>query len=211
MDAQITYRKAAEITINQHYADFPMQNANLSTRHVAELWATKVAKYAKISAFENSNDGSIAFANDQFISVYNNRPLLTDEVTNEKYIKMPATPAGLPGNREIVQVSFTGCPGCHVVPMRNKDDFTESLLPPVPFALYKIENGNIVFRNLPKLVTNANAPVNVKMVGAVPGDTLLDSVLNCPKDVEDAIRNELLIELAQLYKVPVEKVNTTSV
>lgn len=211
MDAQITYRKAAEITINQHYASFPMENASLTTRHVAELWAAKVAKYAKISAFENSNDGSIAYANDQFISVYNNRPLLTDEVTNDKYIKMPATPVGLPGNREIVQVSFTGCPGCHVVPMRNKDDFTESLLPPVPFALYKIENGNIVFRNLPKLVTNANAPVNVKMVGAVPGDTLLDSVLNVPKDVEDAIRNDLLIELAQLYKVPVEKVNTTSV
>lgn len=205
-----TYRKISEIIINQHYGDFPMQNANLTTRHVAELVATKVAKYAKQSAFENSNDGSIAFANDQFISVYNNQPLLTDAVTNEKYIKMPATPAGLPGNREVVQVSFVGCPGCHVVPMRNKDDFFESLLTPVPFSLYKIENGNIVFRNLPVLVTNANAPVNIKMVGAVPGNLLLDSVLNIPKDVEDEIRNELLVELAALYKVPQNNINNSA-
>lgn len=206
---QTSYRKAAEITINQHYNGFPTPNASITTKHVAELWATKVAKYAKISAFQNSNAGETTYANDQFISVFRNRPLLTDDVTSEKYIVMPATPAGLPNNQEVVQVSFVGCPGVHVIPMKNKDDFAESILDPIPFVLYKIENGNIVFRNLPKLVTNISAPVNVKMIGAVPGETLLDSVLNIPKDVEDAIRGEVLQELAQLYNVPPKTIQTS--
>lgn len=207
--AQVTYRKFSEIVLNEHYNGATMPDVPLTLRHIAELTATKVAKYAKKSAFENSNQGETTYANDQFISVFKNQPLLTDEVTNEKYIVMPATPAGLPNNQEIAQVSFVGCSGCHVVPMKNKDDFTESLLPPIPFILYKIESGNIVFRNLPKLVTNGNAPVNVKMIGAVPGETLLDSVLNVPKDVEDDIRLELLAELAQLYKVKPQNINNT--
>jgi hypothetical protein len=136
---------------------------------------------------------------------------LTDTVTNEKYVKLPATPAGLPKNREIVQVSFKGCPSCYIIPMSNKDAFVESILDPLPFALYKVENGNLVFQNLPKLVTNSNAPVNIKMVGAVEGPTLLDSVLNIPKDLEDIIRNEILAELSPLYKVPEEKINTVNV
>jgi len=207
--AQTTYKKLSEIILNQHYNGFPAPDAPITLRHIAELVATKVAKYAKISAFGNSNAGEATYANDQFISVFYNQPLLTDAVTSEKYIVMPATPAGLPNGREIAQVSFVGCPSCHVVPMANKDDFIESLLPQVPFALYKVENGNIVFRNLPKLVTNSDAPVNVKMVGAVPGDTLLDSVLNLPKDVENDIRNEVILELNPLYAVKPQNIDNT--
>lgn len=202
-----TYRRAAQITLNQHYNGTPMPDSPITLRHIAELWATKVAKYAKISAFQNSNNGDATFASDQFISTFYNLPLLTDATTKDKYVVMPATPAGLPNGQEVAQVSFVGCPSCRVIPCKNKDSFFESLLPTPPFPMYKIEDGNIVFMNLPKLV--ANAPVNLKLVGAVPGETLLDSVLNVPRDVEDSIRLEVLQELAALYAVkPQTNVNT---
>jgi hypothetical protein len=47
-----TYRFLSETIINQHYGSFPMEGADISQKHVAELIATKIAKYAKISAFE---------------------------------------------------------------------------------------------------------------------------------------------------------------
>lgn len=204
-----TYRRLSQIILNEHYNGVANPDAPLTLRHIAEIIATKVAKYAKVSAFENSNMGEATFANDQFISVFKNISLLTDDVTDEKYITLPATPAGLPRNQEIVHVAFQGCPQCHVVPCLNKDSFFESLLPKVPFSMYIVQDGKLVFKNLPKLVTNSNAPVMVKMVGAVPGDTLLDSQLNIPKDVESSIRMEVLGELAQLYKVkPQTNVNT---
>jgi hypothetical protein len=70
---------------------------------------------------------------------------------------------------------------------------------PTGIVLYKVENGNIVFINLPKII---NSPVNMKLVGAVPpGTTILDSVLNIPKDVEDDIFSSMLQELAIDYKI----------
>lgn len=198
--AQTTYRKLAEIIINQHYSGFPAPSATITTKHVAELIAMKVAKYARASAISNSNAGETFYANDQFISTFYNQSLLTDDVTGDKYIVMPATPASLPNNQEIVQVSFVGCPNYHVIPMKNKDDFAQGLLPALPSSmiLYKVENGRIVFKNMPKLL---NAPVNIKEVGAIPGATLLDSVLNIPKETEDQIMLDILTELNPNYNI----------
>lgn len=195
-----TYRKLSQLIIDAHYNGVPLPEAAITQRFVAERIATKVAKYATISAFGNSKQGETTYSNDQFISTFYNQPLLTDAVTADKYIVLPATPAGLPNNREIVQVSFTGSPNVHVIPMQSKDDFMESLLPDISgdMVLYRLENGNLVFRKLPAII---NSPVNVKMVGAVPGATLLDSVLNIPKEVEDAIMLEVLNELVNNYKV----------
>jgi len=196
-----TYRKLSEFILNQHYDGFPQPEHAITQRHIAERIAMKIAKYAKINAFESGQSGDTAYANDQFVSVFYSLPLLTDSVTSEKYIDLPAMPAGLPKNTEIVQVSFTGSPNAQVIPMQQKDAFMESLLPPLPpsLVLYKIENGNIVFPNLPKII---NSPVNLKMIGTVPGDMLLDSILNIPKDYEDDIVLTILQELAQEYGNP---------
>lgn len=199
---QNTYRRFAQTIIDAHYPGGPLPEAAVTQRYVAERIATKVAKMAVKSAFTNSNALEVTYANDQFISVYYNCPLLTDSVTGDRYAVMPATPAGLPKGREIAQVSFAGSPGLFVVPEDNKDDFIESQLPPLPsnIILFKVENGNIVF---PRLSAIINSPVNMKLVGAVPpGTTILDSVLNIPKDVEDQILLEILNELAMDYKIP---------
>lgn len=209
MSVATTYRKISEIILNQHYGGFPLPSASITVKHIAELVAIKLAKYAKINAFGNSNAGEYTFANDQFISVYYNQALLVDAVTDEKYIVMPATPAGLPNQREIVQISFVGCPDKHVIPMSSKDDFAQGLLPSLPSSmiLYKIQSNNIVFKNVPKLL---NAPVNVKMVGAISGPTLLDSILNCPKDVEDQIINDILLELNPNYQIKQQNTNANT-
>lgn len=209
--AQTTYRKLSEIILNQHYGAMPTPTVGITIKHIAEIVAMKVAKFAKMNAFGNSNDGEFSFSDDQFISVYYNLPLLTNEVTLAKYFVIPATPTSLPANREIVQVSLVGCPDTHIIPMKNKDDFTESLLPPLPncMVLYKIEDGKIVFKYLPPLVyANADAAANVKLVGAISGPTLLDSVLNIPKDVEDQIMQDTLLELNPNYNIKQQNIDS---
>lgn len=206
--AQTSYRKLAEFIQTSHYNGFALPEAPITIRHIAERIAVKVAKFAKVSAFGNSNAGETTFSNDQFISVFYSLPLLIDSTTSDKYVVMPATPAGLPNNQEIVQVSFTGSPNAHVIPMKNKDDFAQGFLPKLPssIVLYKIEDGNIVFKDLPPII---NSPVNVKMIGAISGATLLDSVLNISKDVEDLIVTEILQELLPTYSVKPQNIHVS--
>lgn len=202
-----TYRFLSEFILNQHYAGMPTPEHAITQRHIAERIAVKVAKFAKVNAFENSNAGDTTFANDQFVSVFYNKPLLTNELTGDKYFILPATPSGLPKNTEITQISFSGSPNVHVIPCLQKDTFMESLMPPLPpsIVLYKIETGNAVFINLPAII---NSPVNVKMVGSISGATLLDSELNVPKDTEDAIVTEILQELSAEYNIPIKTKET---
>lgn len=206
--AQSTYQFLSEFIINAHYGSFPTPEKPITQRFVAQRIAQKVAKYAKLSAFGSSNSGEVTYANDQFISAFYNQALLTDSVTHDKYVVMPATPAGLPNGREIAQVSFTGYPNVWCIQMQNRSDFIESGLPTLPSAdgiqLFKIENGNVVFKKLPSII---NSPVNLKLVGAVmTGDALLASLLNCPKDIEDSIVVEILNELAMDYKIPINNI-----
>lgn len=206
---QKTYREFSEIVIKAHYIDFPSPEQAITTRFVAERAAMKVAKAAFKSAYGNSNSGESFYANDQFISVFYSCPLLTNAVTQDKYVVMPATPAGLANGREIAQVSFTGNPNVWCVQMQNRSDFVESGLPPITdpsIQLFKIEDGNIVFKALPPIITS---PVNVKLVGAVPpGTTILDSFMNVPKDVQDDIMLEILQELSVDYKIKPQTLNT---
>ena len=207
--AQTTYRQFSEEIRKAHYVAFPTPENAVSQRFIAERIAMLVARAAVKSAFGNSNLAEATYANDQFISVFKNCPLLTDADTKDKYVVMPATPAGLPNGREIAQVSFSGFPNVWCVQMQNRSDFVESGLPPLPsdIQLFKIEDGKVVFRDLPSII---NSPVNMKLVGAVPpGTTLLDSVLNIPKDVEADIFSEILNELAQDYKIPIQTVKTS--
>lgn len=205
---QTTYRKISQEIIDAHYGDKPVPEAGITQRFIAEWVAMLVAKAAVKSAFTNSNALECTYANDQFISVYYNCPLLTDAVTGDRYAVMPATPAGLPKGREIAQISFVGAPWLFVVPEDNKDEFIESQLPALPsnIILFKVENGNIVFPRLSKII---NSPINMKLVGAVPpGTTILDSVLNIPKDVEADIRSEILNGLAVNYKILPQTIET---
>jgi hypothetical protein len=204
-----TFKQLSEFIQTQHYNGHASPDAEITQPHIAQRIAVKLAKMAKISAFENSNQGETTYASDQFITPFYNLALLTNSATGEKYCVLPATPVGLPKGTEFTQVSFTGAPNVHVIPMSQKDDFVESILPPLPskIVLYKIENGNIVFRSLPAII---NSPVNVKMIGAISGATLMSSVLNCPKDFEDRIVTEILQELAQEYGVPPNKIQSNS-
>lgn len=201
-----TYRQFSEIIQTEHYGGMASPDAEITQRHIAQLIATKIAKYATISAFKNGNAGDTAYADDQFVSVFYNLQLLTDGNTLDKYITLPATPAGLPKNSEIVQVSFAGSPMTQVIPCLQKDTFMEQFYKPVPssFVLYRIENGRIVFVNLPGII---NSPVNIKMIGSitVSGD-FMDAILNLPKDLEDSIRLEILSELQPLKGVQPPKV-----
>jgi len=204
-----TYRQLSQEIIDAHYNGMPQPEAPITQRMVAERIAMLVAKAAVKSAYGNSNLAEATYSNDQFISVFNNCQLLTDSSTGNKYVVMPATPAGLPNGREIAQVSFTGNPNVWCVPESNRYAFISSGLPPIPTSdgiqKFKVESGNIVFENLPAIITSN---VNLKLVGAVPpGTTILDSNLNGPKDVEDDITLTILQQLAMEYRVQPENIN----
>ena len=201
-----TYRKLSEIILNQYLKGIASDDASYSLRHVAEMVAMEVAFFARKNAFENSNAGSATYANDQFISVWNNLPLLIDEATHERYVDLPATPTSLPNNQEIQTVTFTACPKCHVVPMQNKDRFAQSFLPQIPNCiLYFIEDSKIKFDGIGKLATGDI--VSVKMIGSVPGNSLLDSVLNVPKDVESSILDKVLSRMNMERNVQQDQLN----
>lgn len=207
MSNQITYRKFSQIVLDAHYDGFGLPEAPISERFIAERSAMKVAKWAALSAFANSKEGNVTYSNDQFISVFYNCPLLTNATTGDKYSVLPATPAGLPNGREIEQISFTGSPNTQVIPCQNRMAFVERFLPPLPqdIVLYKIEDGNVVFMDLPSIITSN---VNMKLIGAVPpGTTILDSAMNVPKDVQDGIFLELLNELTLEYRVEPKNLN----
>ena len=201
-----TYGQLSELIQTEHYGGMASPSAEITQPFIAQLIATKIAKYATISAYKNGNSGDTAYADDQFVSVYYNLTLNTDSTTSDKYVTLPATPAGLPKNSEIVQVSFTGSPNVQVVPCLQKDTFMEQFFAPLPstFILYKIENGRIVFINLPAII---NSNVNIKMIGAISstGD-IMSAILNVDKATEDAIRMEILQELAPLKGVQPPKV-----
>lgn len=203
-----TYRKLAQEIIDAHYGGFSVPEAGITQRFVAERIAMLVAKAATKSAFANSNAGEVTYSDDQFISTYYNLALLTDSDTKDKYVTMPATPAGLPNGREIAQVSFYGAPNVWIVPMSNRMGFVETMLPPLPndIVLFRVENGRIVFQDLPGII---NSTVNLKLVGAIPpGTTILDSLLNIPKDFEDDIFSAVLNELAMDYKIQPQTLST---
>lgn len=200
-----TYRKLSEIILKNYYAGGVSDDANISQRTVAEMIAMEVAYAAKKNAFENSNAGEVTYASDQFISVYNNLPLLTDSATQEKYVTLPATPVGLPNGQEIAQVSFMAAPSAHIVPMRGHSEFSQGLLPDIKgFYTYTVESNKIVFKRLNGLITGN---VRLKLVGAVEGASLLDSNLNVPKDVESDILDRVLAKLMPQHSIKRDVLN----
>ncbi len=200
-----TYGKLSEMILTAYYKDVPNDNSNYTLRFIAEQVAQLVASMAKNDAIEQSKLGEATFANDQFITTYFGLPLLSN-VNSDKYIVMPNTPAGLPQGREIAYVGFSGNKKSQVFPMRNKDRFMQQLTPtPKWMILCYVENGNIVFDNIPGNITG---PVDVKLVGSVPsGSNLLDLPLNLPKSSEDYIMDKVLIRLNQVRGVLVDNSN----
>lgn len=206
--AQMTYQEFSERIINAHYDNFALPESTITPRFIADRIAAKVAKAAVKNAYQNSNAAEATYSNDQFIVVFNNCPLLTDPDTGNKYSVMPGTPAGLPVGREIAQISFYGFPNVWCVPISNRYSFISSGLPALPGGVqtFKIENGNVVFENLPAII---DSPVNMKLVGAVlAGDAILTQQLNVPKDVQDDIFTSILGELAMEYKVQINNIST---
>lgn len=201
---QRTYSYLSELIRTAYYKKYPNDNSNYTERHIAEMIASEVALAAKMDAYEQSRLGESTFSNDQFITTYFGLTLSTGENGN-KYVAMPNTPAGLPQGREIAYVGFSGNNSVQVFPMRNKDRFMQSFAKtPKWMALYYVENGNIVFQNLPPLLTSS---VDLKLVGAVPAGELVNQVLNIPKEMEALIFDKIMLKLNSIRQVLPDEVN----
>ncbi len=188
-----TYKKLAEIIRDSYYKQIPNDEASYSVRFFAELVAAEYAKSAWESAIGNSNLGEATFANDQFISTYKNLPLLIDATTQQKYVTIPASIAGLPNNHELAWVTFVSHPKRQIVPMRSKDVFAQQLIgDPKCFDLCSIEGKKLIFHYISPL---ASGPVNMGLVGSVPDGNLMEAVLDISKDAEANIRRNILRDL----------------
>lgn len=201
-----TYKRLAQFIRDTYYKGAPNDEASYSLRFFAEMIAGELAKSAVESAWNNGKAGEPTFANDQMTTQYYNLPLLEDALTKEKYVKLPAAPAGLPGGREVAQVTFVSCPKADVVVIGLKDLFSQRLIgDPLCFDICYVKDGKLYFEYLSPL---AEGPVNMVLIGAVPtGDNFLDAELHISKDMEVDIKDRILAKLNPAMRVQQDKVN----
>lgn len=199
-----TVGKLAEEIITEYYKQVKSDNSNYTLRHVAEQVATEIANQAWQNAVQQDKLGESVYANDMFITPFFGLTLLTD-VNGNKYVPMPQTPAGLPQQREVAFVGFTGNKKTRVYPIRNKDRFMQQLQPtPRWMVMYYVEGNNIVFDNISDLITG---PVDIKLVGAVGNGQLVDMPINAPKNVQSMIFDKILSRMLPMRNVLPDNVN----
>lgn len=201
-----TYLRLAQFIRDTYYKGQPNDEAGYSVRFFAEMIAGELAKIAVESAWANSKMGEPAFASDQMTTPYYNLPLLHDNMTNRKYVTMPAAPAGLPGGREVAQVTFVSCPTTDVVVIPFKDLFSQRMIgDPKCFDIAYQMGGKLWFEYLSPL---AEGPVNMVLVGAVPtGDDFLNAELHLSKDQEVDIKDRIIQKLTPAMRVQQDTLN----
>lgn len=200
-----TIGKLSEQILTQYYKQVKNDNSNYTLRHIAEQVATEIAIQAWSNAIEQDKLGESVYANDMFITPFFGLTLATDTNGN-KYVAMPNTPAGLPQQREVAYVGFTGNKKTQVFPIRNKDRFMQQMQPtPNWMIMYYVEGNNIVFDNISPLVTG---PVDIKLVGAIPaGSNLVDLPINAPKNIQSMIFDKILSRMLPVRNVLPDNIN----
>jgi hypothetical protein len=131
-----------------------------------------------------------------------------DSLLKQNYSVLPAIPAALPNNQEIVNITPLGIQGRRrqIVLMKNKDKFMQDMLPAVRgFILAYIENGKLYYDNIQEYMFNS---VNITMIGAISstGD-LLSANLNVPKSVESEIIGKIFQLLRASKGLPQDVMN----
>jgi hypothetical protein len=79
-----TYKKISEQIRTLIGNGIVSDDFRFSLRYIAEIVAQEVAFEARKDAFESSNMGETTFANDAFISTFNNVAVLYDSVLKQK-------------------------------------------------------------------------------------------------------------------------------
>ena len=191
--AVTTYGYISEQILTTYYKGIRNDDSQYSLRHIASMVAQEVAVMARKNAFENSNNGDVTYMNDTFITTYKNLSVLTDNVSNEKYCDLPATPTALPNNQEIVAVSLNTKTNKQFIPIKNKDRFMQAFLRPIKGIVYfYAENGRLYFDNPENFQFTK---ITLKMAGALPSGNILDAPLNIPKNYESEIIDRVLSRL----------------
>lgn len=197
--AVTTYGYISEQILTTYYKGIRNDDSQYSLRHIASMVAQEVAVMARKNAFENSSNGDVTYMNDTFITTYKNLSVLTDNVSNEKYCDLPATPVALPGNQEIVAVSLNTRTNKQFIPIKNKDRFMQAFLRPIKGIVYfYAENGRLYFDNPENFQFTK---ITLKMAGALPSGNILDAPLNIPKNYESEIIDKVLNRLLTMSRL----------
>lgn len=197
--AVTTYGYISEQILTTYYKGIRNDDSQYSLRHIASMVAQEVAVMARKNAFENSSNGDVTYINDTFITTYKNLSVLTDNVSNEKYCDLPATPVALPGNQEIVAVSLNTRTNKQFIPIKNKDRFMQAFLRPIKGIVYfYAENGRLYFDNPENFQFTK---ITLKMAGALPSGNILDASLNIPKNYESEIIDKVLNRLLTMSRL----------
>lgn len=197
--AVTTYGYISEQILTTYYKGIRNDDSQYSLRHIASMVAQEVAVMARKNAFENSNNGDVTYMNDTFITTYKNISVLTDNVSNEKYCDLPATPTALPNNQEIVAVSLNTKTNKQFIPIKNKDRFMQAFLRPIKGIVYfYAENGRLYFDNPENFQFTK---ITLKMAGALPSGNILDAPLNIPKNYESEIIDKVLNRLLTMSRL----------
>jgi len=197
--ALTTYGYISEQILTTYYKGIRNDDSQYSLKHIATMVAQEVAVLARKNAFENSQNGDVTYMNDMFISTYTSVPVLTDNVSTYKYCVLPAVPAALPNNQEIVSVSLNTKTNKTFLPIKNKDRFTQAFLCPIKGVVYYyIESGKLFFDNPENFQFTS---LTIKLAGALPSGNILDAQLNIPKNYESEIIDKVLQRLLAVSRL----------
>lgn len=201
-----TYKKLSQLLREAYYNGKAQDDANHSESYFAELIAIEVAICATEDAFINSNQGDSTYANNQFISTFRNVQISID-TDNSFYSILPATPPSLPNGQEIGSVKIEGSDCMEFMPMKQQMGFAQSLIGKIPFNIYEINGGRIIYKPRTPNFDALGNTATIKMVGAVSGADLLTSELTIPKNYEGKIWTNIMAKILPPKNIPQDLIN----
>lgn len=199
-----TFQMLAEKIQTTYERGIAEEDAVFSLPHIAQLAAEEIAAIATQNALENSKSGETTYSNDQFITTYTNIALTFSSALQSWLIAIPSQFSAIPGTSGVTIIPY-GARKVQIVMMKNKDRFAQSMLDPIPgVILAYMENNQILFDGSTAYMPTA---VNLKLVGGLPGGTLMTALTNLPKSYEPIVSEKViqrLIATAQRKRDDVE-------
>lgn len=192
-----TKRQIVQEILYEAYGGITSSDAKLSERFVLNKVNNKIASMAVVNAFQLTNIEGITYADDVFYITFNDIPVLDDVHTGFKYFVLPAQPIGLPRQRafSLYPPKSNKCTGMSstLFKMMPRHEVQRRLsLPPIPKVLCFEQNGTMQMM-IPESLPLLEIPTMNMTIASADGG--LDSNLNLPQDMIDALKKSTVQEL----------------
>lgn len=192
-----TKRQLVQECLYEAYGGITSSDVRISERFVLTKINNKIAASALPNAFQSSNLEGVTYADDIFYITFTEIDVQDDPISGYKYFPLPAQPIGLPRQRSFsIYPSYTGdCTGLDstlfkMVPMQSIQQIRS--LPVINKVFCFVQDGKMMLM-MPKAMPLLKIDrLNLVIASADGG---MDSTLNMPQDMIDAMKKGVVAEL----------------